>query len=116
MTPIRRFEDIRAWQLARELVKEVYSAKLDKDVELRRQMGRASVSVMSNIAEGFGRGNDGDFLRFLDIARGSAAEVQSLTYVCIDIAHMDETVAPIDSKSRGRLHLDHRRPAGVPEG
>jgi len=93
MTAIHRFEDIQAWQLGRTLVRKVYAAKFDPDVELRRQLTRASVSVMSNIAEGFGRGHDGEFIHFLDIARGSAAEVQSLLYVCIDVAHLDEELA-----------------------
>ena len=92
MAAIERFEDVRAWQLARELVKAIHRAIRDSavrgDAELRIQLGRAAVSTMSNVAEGFARGNDGDFLRFLDVARGSAAEVRSLLYVCEDLGYL----------------------------
>jgi four helix bundle protein len=75
MATIGRFEDIQAWQKARELVCEIYKisskGRLDKDFALRDQLCRAAVSSMSNIAEGFSRISDKDFARFLDIARGS---------------------------------------------
>ncbi len=70
------FEDIQAWQKARELAAAVYAAtsrcEFARDFALRDQMRRASVSVMSNIAEGFERGGDKEFRRFLCIAKGSA--------------------------------------------
>ncbi len=94
MASFTRFEEIKAWQIARQLVRKIYGAVEQSecrfDLELRRQLTSAGVSVMSNIAEGFGRRNDGDFLRFLDISRASACEVQSLTYVCIDVQYMRE--------------------------
>jgi four helix bundle protein len=94
MAAFERFEDIHAWQVARELVKSLDAAtdacKFGPDIDLRSQLTAAGASVISNIAEGFGRGNDGDFIRFLDIARGSAAEVQSLLYVCVDIGYITE--------------------------
>ena len=96
MAAVDRFEDLRAWQLARELVKAIHCAiresGLREDAELRAQLRRAAVSAMSNVAEGFGRGNDGDFLRFLDVARGSAVEVQSLLCVCEDLGYLGEPV------------------------
>ena len=92
MPAIRRFEDIEAWQKARELVREVYKTcaegRLSKDFGLRDQLCRAAVSSMSNIAEGFSRNSDRDFAHFLDIAKGSVLEVQSLLYVALDIGYI----------------------------
>ncbi len=92
---MRNFEEIHAWQKARELVREIYKTcqdgKLKKDFGLRDQICRAAVSAMSNIAEGFARKNDKEFARFLDIAKGSAAEVQSLLYVAGDVGYLSPT-------------------------
>jgi four helix bundle protein len=92
MATIKRFEDIEAWQKARELVRQVYQicngSRLSKDFGLRDQLCRAAVSSMSNVAEGFSRNSDKDFARFLDIAKGSVLEVQSLLYVALDIGYM----------------------------
>ena len=94
MATIRRFEDIEAWQKARELVQEIYRAcarsVLGRDFALRDQICRAAVSSMSNIAEGFSRNSDKDFAHFLDIAKGSVLEVQSLLYVALDIDYIDK--------------------------
>jgi four helix bundle protein len=88
VTRIERFEDIQAWQKARELVREVYSATNDgsfaKDFGLRDQIRRAAVSIMLNVAEGFARKTDREFAQFLVIAHGSAAEVQAALYVALD--------------------------------
>ena len=88
MAKIERFEDIVAWQKARELVREVYRVSSDgrfaKDYGLRDQLRRAAVSVMLNIAEGFARKTNKEFIQFLVIAHGSAAEVQSAIYVALD--------------------------------
>jgi four helix bundle protein len=88
MARIERFEDIEAWQKARELTKAVYSetnkGRFSKDYGLREQIRRASVSVMSNIAEGFERGGDKEFVQFLAIAKGSAAETRSQLYAAFD--------------------------------
>ncbi len=94
MATITRFEDIQAWQKARELAREIYRLTsrggLQKDYPLRNQICSAAVSSMSNIAEGFARRSSREFTRFLDIARGSAVEVQSLLYVCLDAGYIDE--------------------------
>jgi len=94
MAGIKRFEEIQAWQKAREMVREVYGLcrenPLGKDFGLRDQICRASVSAMSNIAEGFAKGSNRDFAHFLDIARGSAIEVQSLLYVALDVRHIGD--------------------------
>jgi four helix bundle protein len=89
---IERFEDIKAWQAARELVSAVYRisgrGKFQKDFGLRDQIQRASVSVMANIAEGFERGSDKEFHRFLYIAKGSAGEVRSHLFVAQDLGYV----------------------------
>jgi four helix bundle protein len=89
---MRSFEEIRAWQKARELVREIYKTcqgeKLKRDFGLRDQICRAAVSSMSNIAEGFARKSDRDFAHFLDFAKGSATEVQSLLYVAMDVGYV----------------------------
>ena len=88
MATIRRFEDLDAWQKARELVRFVYayagSGRFAKDFGLRDQIRRAAVSVMSNIAEGFERGGSAEFRQFLAIAKGSAGEVEAQLYVALD--------------------------------
>jgi len=86
---IQRFEDIRAWQEARVLTKQIYtlgktSPGLRRDRHLREQLQAASVSIMSNIAEGFTRRTAKEFTQFLFVSKGSTAEVQSLLYVALD--------------------------------
>jgi four helix bundle protein len=85
---ISRFEDIDAWQDARELAKRVNSrtrcGDSSKDFGLRDQIQRAAGSVMHNIAEGFDSGGDAEFIRFLRYAQRSCAEVQSELYVALD--------------------------------
>jgi four helix bundle protein len=94
MSLITRFEDIQAWQEARQLVKMIYqlthSGMLAKDFGLRDQIQRAAVSSMSNIAEGFDCESKAEFARFLGIARRSAVEVQSLLYAAFDVEYVTE--------------------------
>ena len=107
---IERFEDIKAWQEARVLVRVVYDAtKSDKDFageyRFRDQIRGAALSVMSNIAEGFSRRTTKEFSQFLFIARGSAAEVQSQLYVALDQGYVkkdtfDELYAKSDEVAR----------------
>ena len=86
--PVRRFEDLIAWQKAKELANAVYALcendPLSRDFGLRDQLRRAAVSVMSNIAEGFERETTPDFLHFLYIAKGSAGEIRSQLYLARD--------------------------------
>ncbi len=88
MATFKRFEDIQIWQLARDLCKLVH--KLTKrspwssDYKFKAQIESASGSVMDNIAEGFGRGGNREFVNFLRIAKGSAAEVQSQIIRALD--------------------------------
>ena len=86
---IFRFEDIEAWQAARELVKLVYKAinsdkRFKRDFRLASQVQDAAVSSMGNIAEGFSRKSNKEFIQYLYISKGSAAEVQSHIYVALD--------------------------------
>jgi four helix bundle protein len=94
MTKIEKFEDIEAWQKARELTKAIYASSNDsafaRDFGLREQIRRASVSIMSNIAEGFGRGGNKELIQFLFIAKSSAAEVQAQLYVALDAGYLDK--------------------------
>src|SRR5688500_10160113 len=88
MTGIQRFEDVECWRRARELDVLIYEATardpLSKDGDLCDQLLRASNSVPANIAEGFERNTDREFIRYLRIAKASIAEVQSHLYVALD--------------------------------
>lgn len=92
MPKIERFEEIKAWQLARELVTAVYrvssQGKFATDFGLRDQIRRAAISVISNIAEGFERGSEKEFQRFLYMAKGSAGEVRSQLYIASDLGYL----------------------------
>ncbi len=85
MAQVRRFQDLIAWQRAIEVAQTTYRVTrafpIDERFGLTNQMRRAAVSVSANIAEGYGRGSAGDFLRFLRIARGSLNELESLAHV-----------------------------------
>lgn len=90
MATISRFEDLIAWQKGRELTKGVYRAlRQCTDYGFKDQIQRASVSVMSNIAEGFERGTQQEFLNYLYIAKGSAGEVRAQLYVGIDAGYLN---------------------------
>jgi len=93
MAAFRKFEDILAWQKARDSTKRIYQetamAEFSKDYDLRGQIRRASISIMANIAEGFGRNSDKEFANFLNIAHGSASEVQSHLYIAFDLSYVD---------------------------
>ena len=94
---INRFEDIDAWQEARKLVNSVYEAinsstKFSRDYRLTNQIQGAAVSVMSNIAEGFSRRSNKEFIQFLFISKSSAAEVQSQLYVALDQNYITQDV------------------------
>ncbi len=88
MATFTRFEDIESWQKARHLARAIYLATSQgpfaKDYGLRDQIRRSAVSIMANIAEGFGRGGNKEFVVFLGYARGSCAEVKSHLYVAFD--------------------------------
>ena len=91
---IEEFEDLIAWQKARDLAREIYrvtqQGAFAKDYGLSGQIQRAAVSIMSNIAEGFERGNPREFHQFLSVAKASCAEVRSQFYVALDAGYLDE--------------------------
>ena len=88
MATFKKFEDIEAWQKARQLTRRVYrvsrTGAFARDFGLRDQIRRAAVSIMSNIAEGYDRSGTGEFIQFLSNAKGSAAEVKCQLYVALD--------------------------------
>jgi four helix bundle protein len=92
---IETFEDPEAWTVARRLVNRVYAATrrpiFNEDVDLRRQMRKAAMSAMANIAEGFDSGTDPEFARFLRIARRSAGELQSHGSISIDEKYLGKS-------------------------
>src|SRR5438046_7764588 len=94
MAKFDKFEEIKAWQKAREITLHVYRATSNgnfaKDFGLKDQIRRASVSIMANIAEGHGRRSNNEFANFLNLARGSAAEVQSHLHVAYGIGYIDK--------------------------
>ena len=120
---IKNFEDLEIWQDARRLAQEIYtcsrSPKFSKDFALRDQMQRAAVSVMSNIAEGFERGGNQEFVQFLYIAKGSCGEVRSQLYVALDQDYVDRKLVDSLLIALKRLsvrikHLiDHLRQSGM---
>ena len=93
MATVRRFEDLRVWQLAREVVGSVYDltkkGPLVSDWALRDQLRRSSTSILSNIAEGFERDGNREFAQFLSIAKGSVGEVRAQLYLAKDAAYID---------------------------
>ena len=93
MATFNTFEEIEAWKKARELTKRIYAVsgvgRFAKDFSLKDQIRRPSVSIMSNIAEGFDRSGTGEFVQFLATAKGSAAEVKCQLYVALDQDYID---------------------------
>jgi four helix bundle protein len=102
----KNFEDLEIWQLARSLTGKIYKLTRDsgfaKDFGLCSQIQRASVSVMSNIAEGYERGGNQEFIQFLAIAKGSGGEVRCQLYVALDQGYVkrDEAEALIDQHKK----------------
>jgi four helix bundle protein len=94
MAGFKKLEDIMAWQKARQATKLVYqitsNGDFSRDFGLRDQIRRASVSIMANIAEGYGRRSDKEFSNFLNIAHGSIAETQSHLYVALDLNYLPQ--------------------------
>ena len=123
MSTFERFEEIEAWRRARDLCGEIYRVSgkgaFAKDFGLRDQMRRASVSIMSNIAEGLERSGSGEFIQFLAIAKGSTGEVRSQLYVALDqnyIARADFSrlsQSAIDTAKMVAGLMNYLRKAGV---
>lgn len=93
MATVQRFEDLLAWQKARELTRDVYKAfRACRDGGFTDQIQRASVSVMSNIAEGFESGTRDSFVNYLYIAKASCGEVRAQLYVAHDVGYIDTEI------------------------
>jgi len=94
MAGFKRFEDILAWQKSRQSTKLIYEITSDgnfaRDFGLRDQIRRSGVSIMANIAEGFGRRSDKEFSNFLNIAHGSIAETQSHLYIALNLNYLNQ--------------------------
>jgi len=94
MATFKSFEEIEAWQKARALAKTIYlvtkGGSFSKDFELKNQINKSAGSVMDNIAEGFERSGNREFVMFLAIAKGSAGEVRSQLYRALDHGHISE--------------------------
>jgi four helix bundle protein len=94
MATVQQFEDLHVWQDARSLVREIYQVTKQRafrrDFGLRDQITRAATSTMSNIAEGFERATRKDFIRFLNMAKGSNGEVRSQLYVALDQEYLEQ--------------------------
>ncbi len=90
----KRFEDLEAWKSAREVTKLIYAItsaeKFIRDFALCNQIRRASISIVSNIAEGFERNGDKEFLQFLAIAKASCGEVRAQMYIALDQNYVNE--------------------------
>ena len=95
MAKINRFEGSRVWQKSRKLSKEIYlitkKGKFVKDFGLAKQIQRASVSLISNIAEGYERKSTMEYLKYLDIAKALNSELRSRLYVPYDFDYIDKT-------------------------
>jgi four helix bundle protein len=95
MVKIERFEELEAWKRSREVAKLIYqlsgSANFGRDLGLKDQIRRAAVSIPSNIAEGFERDGNKEFLQFLSIAKGSCGEVRSQLYIALDQQYLTKT-------------------------
>ena len=94
MGTVQTFEDLETWQKARVLNREIYAiskrGSFFRDFALRDQIRKASISVMSNIAEGFERNRPGEFHQFLSVAKGSCAEVRSHLYAAHDAGYLEQ--------------------------
>jgi four helix bundle protein len=88
------FEDLEVWKSARELTNKIYgltkNSAFSKDFSLRDQIRRASVSIMSNIAEGYERGGNQELIQFLSIAKGSCGEVRCQLYIAGDQNYINQ--------------------------
>lgn len=95
MATIERFEDIEAWKMAREATRQIYlisgSGDFSRDFAPKDQIRRSSVSAMGNIAEGFEREGNREFINFLGIAKGSCAETRSHLYVALDQNYISDS-------------------------
>jgi four helix bundle protein len=91
---ITKFEDLKIWQIALKITKEIYDItskkEFSKDFSLKDQIRRAIISVSSNIVEGFEKNNNNEFIRFLKIAKGSIGEVRNQLYIALAVNYINQ--------------------------
>lgn len=105
MATVETFEDLETWQLAREICQDVWriinTTTLKHDYKLRDQMNASSGSAMDNIAEGFERSGNREFVQFLSISKGSCGELRSQLYRCLDREHIgSDTFTDLRKKTK----------------
>ena len=104
---IKKFEELESWKKARELTNAVYEAtaagRFTRDFGLKDQIRRASISILSNIAEGFERGGDKEFLQFLAVAKGSCGEVRAQLYIAVDQGYLPQDLFEDLSKNAAEI-------------
>ena len=120
---VKNFEDLEIWKEARRLSQEIYrltrESRFSKDFGLSDQIRRAAISIMSNIAEGFERGGNQEFIQFLYVAKGSCGEVRSQLYVAFDQSYIAQKNCDEVSKPFRRLSImisnliDHLKRSGM---
>ena len=114
MARVENFEDLESWKLAREISRLVYSfssnGSFAKDFALTNQIRRSSISIVSNIAEGFERNGDKEFVQFLTIAKGSCGELRAQLYIALDQNYIDNRLF---SEIEGKLKETSRMIAGL---
>ena len=91
---ITKFEDLKIWQIALKITKEIYDItskkEFSKDFSLKDQIRRAIISVSSNIVEGFEKNSNNEFIRFLKIAKGSIGEVRNQLYIALAVNYINQ--------------------------
>ena len=110
MAKIETFEDLEIWQSARDICCDIHKLFLDtslgNDFALRNQMDKASGSVMDNIAEGFERNGNKEFIQYLSVAKASCGELRSQLYRALDRKHIDK---PTFDQMIGKLTLESKK-------
>ena len=103
MAVIKSFEDLEVWKISKDFTVELYkitnNKNFNKDFSLRDQLRRASISIISNIAEGFERNGNKEFIQFLSIAKGSAGEIRAQIVIAFELKYITE-------KEFEKLHKD----------
>jgi len=91
---IEKFEDLPIWKLALSITKEIYNitsqTKFSRDYCLRDQIRKATISISSNIVEGFEKSNNNEFIRFLKIAKGSVGETRNQLYIALNVSYISK--------------------------
>jgi four helix bundle protein len=104
---IKNFQDLEVWKLSKDLTKDIYDATsvypADERFGIVQQMRRTGISIMSNIAEGSGRRSKQEFMRFINIASGSACELQAQIFLSVDLLYITQDAADILLEKTNRI-------------